>query len=195
MQSFLIGNIRGPEGPQGPKGDPGEQGPPGVAGEKGEKGDVFTIKKTYTSVAEMDLDYSGTDVKIGEHVIINTVDRSDQENGRIYRKDAEAYEYVANICGPEGPQGQKGDPGEKGEPGEIGPQGPPGQIENLSEQTIEFTEADTTAPITSGDTLGNLMGQIKKNQKDASHDSLSVASIDFTITDTEYTELMNLLGG
>lgn len=55
------------------------------------------------------------------------------------------------LTGPTGPQG------------ETGPQGPPGAVENLSEQAVEFTEAETKEPLASGETLSVLFGKIAKH--------------------------------
>ena len=50
--------------------------------------------------------------------------------------------------------------------GPQGPQGPPGSVENISQQSITFTEAASVANIVSGSTLAVLFGQILKNQND-----------------------------
>lgn len=67
--------------------------------------------------------------------------------------------------------------------------------EKIDSKTVLFSEAKESAPIVSGSSLSTLFGQIQKNQRDAKHDTLSVGNIDMTITDEEYDELLNLLGG
>lgn len=47
-----------------------------------------------------------------------------------------------------------------------GEKGDPGDIENISQQSITFTEAQSVADIVSGSTLAVLFGQILKNQND-----------------------------
>lgn len=47
-----------------------------------------------------------------------------------------------------------------------GEKGDPGDIENISQQSITFTEAQSVADIVSGSTLAALFGQILKNQND-----------------------------
>lgn len=47
-----------------------------------------------------------------------------------------------------------------------GEKGDPGDVENISQQSITFTEAQSVANIVSGSTLAVLFGQILKNQND-----------------------------
>lgn len=58
---------------------------------------------------------------------------------------------------------------------------------------LTFTEADETAPIESGQSLPELFGQIKKNERDIECETLSIGNIDMTITDAEFEELEALL--
>ena len=71
---------------------------------KGETGDAFHIVKTYTSVAAMNADYSGTDVQIGEFVmIVSTIE--DPDNAKVYVKGDQAYNFVVDMSGAAGING------------------------------------------------------------------------------------------
>ena len=135
--------AQGIQGPQGVKGDPGERGPqgpqgiqgnPGSQGERGAegpKGDAFHITKVYPSIADMEADYSGTDVSIGEYVLIQT-QAGQTDNGKVYEKGNSSWLFIVQMAGvqgpagPQGPQGIQGVQGEKGDTGERGPQGEQG---------------------------------------------------------------------
>lgn len=197
-QSFLIGNIKGPKGDTGPKGDVGPQGPQGEDGVQGERGKAFAIEKTYPSVAAMDLDYNNSEIKIGDFVMISTPDVDDTENARLYVKGAASYEFIADFSGPTGPQGPQGIQGEKGNTGDTGPKGPPGEIENLSEQPITFTDAANVADLASGDSLAELFGQTSKNLKDHTHTQFPQAVTfedDILIEDAELEALWTSVFG
>lgn len=130
----------GPQGQQGPKGEKGEQGiqgqvgPQGPVGEKGEKGDTgapFTIKKTYSSVSEMNADFSNPEIALYDFVIINS-NAEDEDNAKLFMKGEEAFTLVTDLSGATGIQGPKGETGAtgqqgpKGDQGDIGPVGPKG---------------------------------------------------------------------
>lgn len=146
----------GVAGPKGDKGDPGKQGPQGPQGEKGEpgepgaqgpKGEPFSIAKVYSSIEEMNNDFSTTEVEIGQFVIIST-SVEDEDNSKIYIKTSSAWNFVTDLSGAQGIQGPKGDKGDtgaaftydmftaeqlaaltgpQGEKGDTGPQGPQGE--------------------------------------------------------------------
>lgn len=68
---------------------------------------TWHIVKTYASVAAMNADFSGTDVRQGEYVmIVSNVE--DPDNAKIYMKGASAYIYVADMSGATGIQGPTG---------------------------------------------------------------------------------------
>lgn len=103
-----------------PRGLQGPQGIRGVQGEKGEKGDPFAVKKVYLSIAEMNADYSGTDVAIGQFVMINTGSVEDPDTGKLYVKGLQAYEFIVDLSGVQGIQGPQGIQGVQGIQGETG---------------------------------------------------------------------------
>lgn len=132
------GGIQGPTGPEGPPGPPGpkgddgpqgvqgEQGIPGVPGEQGPKGDPgapFAIAKTYSSVAAMNADFGGTDVSVGQFVLIDTGNVEDEDNAKLYVKGDVQYSFITDLSGATGMTGPEGPPGARGERGEQGPQG------------------------------------------------------------------------
>lgn len=117
--------IQGLRGPQGNKGDTGDPGPQGPQGPKGDTGDAFHIVKTYSSIAEMNADYTGSDVRVGEFVMIAS-NVEDPDNAKCYVKGDRAYVFVvdmsgsAGIQGPAGPAGATGVTGPAGEDGNDG---------------------------------------------------------------------------
>lgn len=116
----------GPQGVQGMQGIQGDQGIPGPKGEQGPKGDAgapFSVAKVYPSVEAMNADFSGTDVAVGQFVIINTGNVEDEDNAKLYVKGETAYSYITDLSGAQGMQGPAGEQGQQGEPGLQGPQG------------------------------------------------------------------------
>lgn len=126
-------------------------------------GDAFTIVKTYPSVAEMQADYTGEDVKIGQFVMIDTGDVNNPEDSQLYLKGDTEWKFISDLSGAQGIQGLsayqvavqegfvgteeewlqslKGDKGDKGDIGNTGPQGEPGIA-----ATIEVGETVTLEP-------------------------------------------------
>lgn len=103
-----------------PRGLQGPQGIQGVQGIQGEKGDAFAIQKVYSSIAEMNADYSGTDVAVGQFVMIDTGSVEDPDTGKLYVKGLQAYEFIVDLSGAQGIQGPQGIQGVQGERGETG---------------------------------------------------------------------------
>lgn len=68
-------------------------------------GDAFTIVKTYASVAEMQADYTGEDVKIGQFVMIDTGDVNNPEDSQLYLKGDTEWKFISDLSGAEGIQG------------------------------------------------------------------------------------------
>ena len=74
---------------------------------KGDTGDAFHIVKTYNSIAAMDSDYYGTDVQVGEFVmIVSTVE--DPDNAKVYVKGNQSYQFIVDMSGAAGIQGPIG---------------------------------------------------------------------------------------
>lgn len=103
-----------------PRGLQGPQGIQGVQGIQGEKGDAFAIQKVYSSIAEMNADYSGTDVQIGQFVMIDTGSVEDPDTGKLYVKGLQAYEFIVDLSGAQGIQGPQGIQGVQGDQGDTG---------------------------------------------------------------------------
>ena len=128
QQASLKGDTgeQGPVGPQGVKGDKGEKGDKGDQGERGPKGDTgegFSIYKTYASIAAMNTD--AANVPEGKFVIItSTVEEED--NAKLFCKNATGFSFVTDMSGATGIKGEKGDPGSQGLQGKQGVQGPQG---------------------------------------------------------------------
>ena len=68
-------------------------------------GDAFTIVKTYASVAEMQADYTGEDVKIGQFVMIDTGDVNNPEDSQLYLKGDTEWKFISDLSGAQGIQG------------------------------------------------------------------------------------------
>jgi hypothetical protein len=126
----------------------GSTGPEGPTGPKGEQGAPFAIKKIYSTVEEMNADYAGTDVLVGEFVLISTTDSDDEDNSKLYVKDTTAYSFVTDLSGAQGIQGPKGETGPQGpqgEKGETGAQGPQGEKGETGPQGPQGEKGDTGA--------------------------------------------------
>lgn len=125
-------------------------------------GDAFTIVKTYSSVAEMQEDYTGEDVKIGQFVMIDTGDVNNPEDSQLYLKGDTEWKFISDLSGAQGIQGLsayqvavqegfvgteeewlqslKGDKGDKGDQGTQGIQGEKGDPFEYSDFTPEQLE-------------------------------------------------------
>ena len=84
---------------------------------RGAKGEGFEIKKTYSSVAEMNKSYDIDDVPLYGVVLINTGNVEDEENARLYVKGDATYQFLTDLSGAQGIRG------ERGKTGDIGPEG------------------------------------------------------------------------
>lgn len=94
-----------------PKGDKGDKGDQGIEGPQGPVGAPFQVKKIYDSVEAMNADYSGSDVAVGEFVLIDTGDVQDPDNSKLYVKGPTQYDFVTDLSGAQGIQGPQGTPG------------------------------------------------------------------------------------
>ena len=77
----------------------------GVQGETGPMGAPFTIKKTYSSVAEMNADFNN--MEVGDYVMI-TSSIEMQDNAKLYCKGEEAWIFITDFSGATGIQGPTG---------------------------------------------------------------------------------------
>lgn len=68
-------------------------------------GDSFVIKRTYSSVQEMEDNFNSLDVLVGEFVVINTEDIEDPENSRLYMKAEESWKFITDLSGATGVTG------------------------------------------------------------------------------------------
>lgn len=114
---------QGAQGIQGIAGPQGERGPEGPQGPKGDMGNGFSIKKVYTSIAEMNADFSNNDVEVNDFVLINS---TDEDNGKLFVKTDSAYVFQSQLTGVKGDKGDPGIQGPQGPQGLTGPQGPQG---------------------------------------------------------------------
>lgn len=100
-----------------------------LKGEKGEKGDMgkpFMIRKTYSSIKQMNDNFSTDEVNVGEFVVITTGNVEDEDNAKLFLKGDMRYEFITDLSGAQGiqgPQGPQGVQGIQGVQGERGPQG------------------------------------------------------------------------
>lgn len=77
----------------------------GVQGEQGPMGAPFTIKKTYSSVAEMNADFNN--MNVGDYVMI-TSSVEVEDNAKLYCKGTEAWIFITDFSGATGIQGPTG---------------------------------------------------------------------------------------
>ena len=160
--------IQGEQGIQGIQGEQGIQGIQGETGPQGPQGEPFTIKKTYSSVSEMNADFNN--MTLGDYVMIaSSVELED--NAKLYTKGQSQWIFITDFSGAtgiQGPQGERGPQGPQGEQGVQGIQGPQGiqgvagvgitsvtktsTSGNVDTYTILFTNNSTTTfQITNGD--------------------------------------------
>lgn len=170
---------QGEQGPRGPQGEQGVQGPQGIQGEtgpqgpKGDKGDAFSIAAIYSSLAEMNLDFSNSNVKFGDFVIItSTVD--DPDNAKLYVKTSSGFNFITDMSGAAGIQGPKGD---TGEPGATGPQGPQG-VQGIQGPQGEKGDTGPAGTYTAGEGIDITNGVISSTVDGAIYSAGDGISID-----------------
>ena len=164
----ILDGEQGPQGPQGEQGDTGpqgEQGIQGIQGPAGPQGEAFTIKKTYSSVAEMNADFNN--MQLGDYVMIaSSVEVED--NAKLYTKGETQWIFITDFSGATGIQGEQGPQGEQGI---QGPQG------------IQGVKGDTGA---TGAT-GNGIASIVKTSTSGLVDTYTITYTDGTTTTYEVT--------
>lgn len=74
----------------------------------GRAGKDFRIKKTYSSVAAMQEDFSGTDVDTFEFAMIDTGSVEDADTGKLYCKNETEWSYIGDLSGAQGIKGDTG---------------------------------------------------------------------------------------
>lgn len=74
----------------------------------GRAGKDFRIKKTYTSIAAMNADFSGTDVDTYEFAMIDTGSVEDADTGKLYCKGETEWKYIGDLSGAQGIKGDTG---------------------------------------------------------------------------------------
>ena len=99
LENPSVQNIRGPQGIQGPQGE------------------AFKIKKTYSSIEEMQTDFNN--MEVGDYVMIaNSVEIED--NAKLYAKAETEWVFITDFSGATGIQGPQGIQGIQGTQGERG---------------------------------------------------------------------------
>lgn len=79
---------------------------------KGDTGEPFRLKKTYSSVEEMNASFDTDGVLEGQFVAIDTGNVNDEDNAKLFMKGKASYTYITDLSGadgltgPPGPQGQ-----------------------------------------------------------------------------------------
>ena len=77
----------------------------GVQGPIGPKGEAFTIKKTYSSVSEMNADFYN--MQLGDYVMIaSTVEVED--NAKLYTRGESQWIFISDFSGAQGIKGETG---------------------------------------------------------------------------------------
>ena len=84
------------------------KGQKGDTGAKGATGEGFSIFKTYASVSTMNAD--AANVAQGKFVLIAS-DVEDEDNAKLYVKDASGFTYLTDLSGAQGIKGEKGETG------------------------------------------------------------------------------------
>lgn len=127
-------------------------GEKGDKGDKGDTGDAFAIYKTYSSVADMNADKDS--VPEGKFVLIAS-NTGDEDNAKLYVKNAVDFTFLTDMSGSQGIQGPKGDTGATGPQGPQGIQGEQG-IQGIQGETGEKgdTGDDGFSPIATVSKVG-----------------------------------------
>ena len=74
----------------------------------GRAGKDFRIKKTYTSISEMESDFSNTEIETYDFAMIDTGSVDDEDTGKLYYKNTDAWTYVGDLSGAQGVKGETG---------------------------------------------------------------------------------------
>lgn len=111
---------KGEQGEQGIQGIQGETGPQGEQGPTGPQGEAFTIKKTYSSFAQMQSDFEN--MNVGDYVMIAS-NVEVEDNAKLYTRGEEEWIFITDFSGATGIQGEQGPQGPQGVQGIQGPQG------------------------------------------------------------------------
>ena len=189
----------GATGPQGPQGVQGEQGPQGIQGE------AFTIKKTYSSVAEMNADFDN--MELGDYVMI-TSNVEVEDNAKMYSRGVEEWIFITDfsgaqgIQGPQGPQGPQGIQGIQGIQGQTGATG--NGISNISKTSTSGLTDTYTITYTSGSpttfdvTNGKGITSVSKTSSEGNVDTYTITYNDsttstFTVTNCDESDVMSAL--
>ena len=148
---------RGPAGPEGPRGERGEtgqqgmqgfQGVQGIQGERGERGSPFAIHRTFRTREQLEADRT---VREGGMAVVSSNDPdTDEDNGRLYVRTAEGWDFLLDLSGVKGIQGPAGERGPQGIQGPAGA-GVPQRL-TLSENTLTLSDGggSVTLPSSSG---------------------------------------------
>ena len=87
QQEYTFVNLQGVQGPAGPQGEP------------------FTIKKTYTSIAQMNADFNN--MQLGDYVMIATTVEV-EDNAKLYTRGASQWIFITDFSGATGIRGETG---------------------------------------------------------------------------------------
>jgi len=101
--------LQGPPGPTGPQGQQGIQGIQGIEGPQGPRGEMgkpFSISKTFKTKIELEADR--TVVEGGMAVVSSDNPDTDEDNGRLYLRTAEGWDFLLDLSGVKGIQGPAG---------------------------------------------------------------------------------------
>lgn len=64
---------------------------------KGEIGEPFSIKKIYTSIEEMNINFASDGLAKGQFVLINTGNVDDMDNAKLYVKGETEYQFICKL--------------------------------------------------------------------------------------------------
>nr|DAD57909.1 MAG TPA: nucleoid-associated protein [Bacteriophage sp.] len=144
----------GERGPEGQRGEPGQQGMQGfqgvqgIQGERGERGSPFSIYRTFKTKEQLKA-YTGIP-EGGMAVVASDNPDTDEDNGRLYVRTAEGWDFLLDLSGVKGIQGPAGERGPQGIQGPAGV-GVPQKL-TLSENTLTLSDGggSVTLPSSSG---------------------------------------------
>lgn len=181
-------NFSIPKGDIGPQGEQGPQGIQGEQGVAGPQGAPFTIKKTYSSIAEMNADFDN--MELGDYVMIaSSVEIED--NAKLYTKGESSWIFITDFSGATGIQGEQGPQGIQGiqgPQGEIGPTGPQGETGNGIVSVIKTSTSGLIDTYTITYTNGNTSTFTVTNGEDG---EVTQEQLDKVIKDLDYWKTTN----
>ena len=158
----------------------------------GRAGKDFRIKKTYSSVSEMQTDFSGTDVDTYEFAMIDTGSVEDADTGKLYCKLEAEWSYIGDLSGAQGIKGDTGN-GIASISNELTEEGKTGVKITLTDGTETSFLINNGLQYTAGDNISISEKNVISADLSAKANTSDVYTK--TETDTKFGDKLDLSGG